>query len=113
MWLVCQQGRKVIVKSFKKFVEKIATDEYGYRVLIKAFQCVDDTDLIKKVILAELIEALPKLILDKNGHFVVLHVLQPSLAYLAPIIRQQLETITCTEEGNPCVSYVVVVLVGG
>lgn len=54
LWNSNAKDRKIIVKSFKRFVTKIATEENGYLVLLAAFDVVDDTKLIEKVILSEL-----------------------------------------------------------
>jgi len=45
------QDRKVIVKSMKSFVVKIANEEFGHLVLLAAFDVVDDTKFVQKVIL--------------------------------------------------------------
>ena len=44
-----------IIKSFKTFVPKICGEEYGHMVLLAAFDCVDDTKLIAKAIISEII----------------------------------------------------------
>jgi len=45
------QDRKVILKSMKSLVVKIATEEFGHLVLLAAFDVVDDTKFVQKVIL--------------------------------------------------------------
>ncbi|KAI8824031.1 armadillo-type protein [Fimicolochytrium jonesii] len=49
------KDRKLIVKSFKTFVTKIAREQYGHAVLLSVFECVDDTVLVEKAIIGELI----------------------------------------------------------
>ena len=44
-----------IIKSFKTFVPKICGEEHGHMVLLAAFDCVDDTKLIAKAIISEII----------------------------------------------------------
>ncbi|KAJ3179868.1 hypothetical protein HDU87_002436 [Geranomyces variabilis] len=48
------KDRKLIIKSLKSFVVKIAKEQYGHAVLITIFECVDDTVLVDKAILSEL-----------------------------------------------------------
>ena len=42
----------MIVKSFKSFVKKICTEENGHVVMMGVFDAVDDTVLVKKVLLS-------------------------------------------------------------
>ena len=44
-----------IIKSFKTFVPKICGEQYGHMVLLAAFDCVDDTKLLSKAIVGEII----------------------------------------------------------
>lgn len=64
-----------MVKSFKPFVAKIAKEEYGHVVLLQLFDVVDDTTLVDKNILCELIKNLGELLVDKFGRRVVAYVL--------------------------------------
>ena len=45
------QDRKLLIKSFKSFVVKIAKEEQGYPILWTAFDVIDDTKLVSKIIL--------------------------------------------------------------
>ena len=45
------QDRKVIIKTMKTFVVKIAKEEFGHMVLLAAFDVIDDTKFVQKVIL--------------------------------------------------------------
>ncbi|KAI9096220.1 armadillo-type protein [Phlyctochytrium arcticum] len=49
------KDRKLIVKSLKSFVGKIAREQYGHSVLLALFDCVDDTVLLDKAIISELV----------------------------------------------------------
>ena len=49
---VCEQNRKVIVKSFKPYVKKICLEENGHVVMMGVFDTVDDTVLVRKAILS-------------------------------------------------------------
>ncbi|RWS23834.1 pumilio domain-containing protein KIAA0020-like isoform X2 [Leptotrombidium deliense] len=79
LWNGTAKDRKVIVKSFKKFVAKIAQEEHGYLVLLAAFDCVDDTKLLEKVIVAELVsnENVLDLVKDKHASKVFEYILSP------------------------------------
>ncbi|KAI8921330.1 armadillo-type protein [Powellomyces hirtus] len=48
------KDRKLIIKTLKGFVTKIAKEQYGHAVLISIFECVDDTVLVEKAIIGEL-----------------------------------------------------------
>lgn len=41
----------MVIKSMKSFVVKIAREEFGHMVLLAAFDVVDDTKFVQKVIL--------------------------------------------------------------
>lgn len=45
--------RKVVVKAFRPFVERIAGDEFGYLVLLTLFSVVDDTVLLEKYLIRD------------------------------------------------------------
>ncbi|KAG9486739.1 hypothetical protein GDO78_006885, partial [Eleutherodactylus coqui] len=67
--------RKVFAKTMKSFVEKIATGEFSHLVLLAMFDCVDDTKLVKQIIISEIISVLPNLMQDKYGRKVLLYLL--------------------------------------
>ena len=51
LWYGTNKDRKLLIKSFKSFVVKIAKEEQGYPVLWTIFDVVDDTKLVSKAIL--------------------------------------------------------------
>ncbi|OZJ05223.1 hypothetical protein BZG36_02452 [Bifiguratus adelaidae] len=77
------KDRKEMVRALKPFLEKVATDEFGHMVLLRVFDVVDDTVLVSKTILAELLktnadpdnDTLGKMIHDKYGRRVILYLL--------------------------------------
>ncbi|XP_048451244.1 pumilio homolog 3 [Rhincodon typus] len=77
LWHGTSKDRKIIVKTMKTYIEKIATGEFSHLVLMAAFDCIDDTKLVKQIILSEIIEALPNLIDNKYGKKVLVHLLSP------------------------------------
>ncbi|XP_075453256.1 pumilio homolog 3 isoform X2 [Ascaphus truei] len=75
VWHGTPKDRKVIVKTLKTFVEKMATGEFSHLVLLAMFDCIDDTKLVKQLIISELISSLPNLMDDKYGRKVLLYLL--------------------------------------
>ena len=54
----------------------------------------------------ELVEAFDSLVNDHYGHAVLLHLLAPGSKFLFhPDTLKMLDSIVCTEEGNPCTRY--------
>ncbi|KAM3937679.1 pumilio homolog 3 [Leptodactylus fuscus] len=89
LWHGTPKDRKVFAKTMKSFVEKIATGEYSHLVLLAMFDCVDDTKLVKQIIISEIITALPNLMQDKYGRKVLLYLLsgRNSAHFLPEIIE--------------------------
>ncbi|XP_078425454.1 pumilio homolog 3 [Cetorhinus maximus] len=77
LWHGTPKDRKVIVKTMKTYIEKIASGEFSHLVLMAAFDCIDDTKLVKQIILSEIIGALPNLINNKYGKKVLVYLLSP------------------------------------
>nr|XP_020724435.1 pumilio homolog 3 isoform X3 [Odocoileus virginianus texanus] len=72
-----RSDRKVIVKTMKTYVEKVANGQYSHLVLLAAFDCIDDTKLVKQIIISEIINSLPNIVNDKYGRKVLLYLLSP------------------------------------
>ncbi|KAF3815983.1 hypothetical protein GH733_016088 [Mirounga leonina] len=51
--------------------------QYSHLVLLAAFDCIDDTKLVKQIIISEIISSLPNIINDKYGRKVLLYLLSP------------------------------------
>ena len=71
IWHGTTKDRKSIVKSLKTFVMKTACEEYGHLVLLGIFEAVDDTKLVGKAIVGELMELVDTVITNKFGLRVV------------------------------------------
>ena len=67
IWHGTTKDRKSIVKSLKTFVVKTACEQYGHMVLLAIFDAVDDTKLVGKAIIGELLELPDTVITDKYG----------------------------------------------
>ncbi|NXS59013.1 PUM3 protein, partial [Brachypteracias leptosomus] len=77
LWHGTPKDRKVIVKTMKTYIEKIATGEFSHLVLLAAFDCIDDTKLVKQLIISEINASLPSIINNKYGKKVLLYLLSP------------------------------------
>ncbi|KAI4588936.1 hypothetical protein MJG53_003344, partial [Ovis ammon polii x Ovis aries] len=77
LWHGTPKDRKVIVKTMKTYVEKVANGQYSHLVLLAAFDCIDDTKLVKQIIISEIINSLPNIVNDKYGRKVLLYLLSP------------------------------------
>lgn len=67
--------RKLLIRSLKDFVEKLAEDEFGNFVLITLFNTIDDTVLVHKAFTAKLQEHMPELLAGKYGRRPFLYLL--------------------------------------
>ncbi|KAL1771229.1 pumilio domain-containing protein KIAA0020-like [Sigmodon hispidus] len=77
LWHGTPKDRRVIVKRMKTYVEKVANGQYSHLVLLAAFDCIDDTKLVKQIIISEIISSLPSIVNDKYGKKVLLYLLSP------------------------------------
>ncbi|XP_036289821.1 pumilio homolog 3 isoform X4 [Pipistrellus kuhlii] len=77
LWHGTPKDRKVIVKTMKTYVEKVANGQYSHLVLLAAFDCIDDTKLVKQIIISEIISSLSNILNDKYGRKVLLYLLSP------------------------------------
>ncbi|XP_062455616.1 pumilio homolog 3 [Rhea pennata] len=95
LWHGTPKDRKVIVKTMKTYIEKIATGEFSHLVLLAAFDCIDDTKLVKQLIISEINASLPSIIKNKHGKKVLLYLLSPrDPAHFVP------EIITLLQQGD-------------
>ncbi|PRD32724.1 UNVERIFIED_CONTAM: pum3, partial [Trichonephila clavipes] len=69
--------RKVIVRSMKTFVAKIAMEEHGHMVLLALFDCLDDTAIMEKIVIKELVSQLFELSQNIHGKKVLIYLLNP------------------------------------
>lgn len=79
------KDRKKALKCMKGHVGAMARDEWGHLVLITALSVVDDTTLLRKVVVSELQKDLGELAEHKYGYRVLVQLLHPcSGRYLPP-----------------------------
>lgn len=92
LWHGTPKDRKVIVKTMKSYIAKFAMGEYAHLVLLAAFDCIDDTKLVKQIIISEMLSSLSDIISNKHGKKVLLYLLSPrDPAHLLPEIIHVLE----------------------
>ncbi|KAI9249049.1 armadillo-type protein [Sporodiniella umbellata] len=89
------KDRKVIIRSFKPFLQKMACDEHGYLVLLRLLDVTDDTVLVSKAVVGELYKHAKELFADKFGRRFFLYILAGrNTRYLSP------ETVQLLKEGD-------------
>ncbi|XP_031245878.1 pumilio homolog 3 isoform X3 [Mastomys coucha] len=92
LWHGTPKDRKVIVKTMKTYVEKVANGQYSHLVLLAAFDCIDDTKLVKQIVISEIISSLPSIVNDKYGRKVLLYLMSPrDPAHTVPEIIELLQ----------------------
>ncbi|GAB6019665.1 hypothetical protein CHUAL_001220 [Chamberlinius hualienensis] len=77
VWHGTAKDRKALIKSLKGHVNKVCMEESGYLVLLSIFDCVDDTKLVQKVIIEEILENAADLALHGTGIKVLLYLIAP------------------------------------
>ncbi|KAF9430287.1 hypothetical protein BGZ94_007556 [Podila epigama] len=79
------KDRKAILRTMKPFVVKICKEEYGHMVMLRMFDVVDDTVLMSKAILSEIVKEMEDIAKDKFGRRVILYLLAGrSPKYISP-----------------------------
>ena len=86
-----------MLKSFKTYVTKICKEENGHLVMMALFDSVDDTVMVKKVILSEIMANLEDLCDDPFGRRVLIYLLAPRCpAHFSP----QFTAVLSAGDGN-------------
>ncbi|XP_033095268.1 pumilio homolog 3-like [Anneissia japonica] len=75
VWHGTAKDRKVIMKSFKTYVSKICREEYGHWVMLALLDSVDDTKLLSKIVLNEMMKCVGELCDNQYGRKVLLYLL--------------------------------------
>ncbi|EFN79580.1 protein penguin [Harpegnathos saltator] len=73
IWHGNNKDRKIILKAFKENVKSVSTSEHGYMTFLALFDSMDDTVMIKKIILTELQKDLTDIALNEYGRRVILY----------------------------------------
>ncbi|XP_013078823.2 pumilio homolog 3-like isoform X2 [Biomphalaria glabrata] len=77
IWHGSAKDRKIIIKSLKSHVVKICKEEHGHLLLMAIFDSVDDTVLVQKAIIDEMVKSLDQVVHDQHGRKVLLYLLFP------------------------------------
>jgi len=77
IWWGSVKDRKAIIKSLKGHVVKLCQEEHGHLLLLAIFDAVDDTVLVQKVILDEIIKSLATILDNPHGRKVAVYLLSP------------------------------------
>ncbi|WWD15825.1 hypothetical protein CI109_100249 [Kwoniella shandongensis] len=72
------KDRKQILQPLRKHIEALCKDGDAQMVLFTAFDCVDDTKLMGKAFVSDIVGLAPDLAFDKHGRRVILYLLTPS-----------------------------------
>lgn len=92
IWSGSAKDRKASIKSLKTHIVKVCMEEQGHLLLLAIFDTVDDTVLVQKVILDELLKSLDTLIVHATGKKVLLYLLNPrDPVHFNPCIQQLLQ----------------------
>ncbi|RZF46721.1 hypothetical protein LSTR_LSTR002584 [Laodelphax striatellus] len=73
VWLGTNKIKKTVVKTLKGHVKEVSELEHGHLLLLAVFDAVDDTVLIKKALIPELIGNTHVIYADEIGRRVLLH----------------------------------------
>ena len=74
IWWGTAKDRKLIIKTIKEFLEKVATAEFGHILLFGTIDAVDDTVAVKKSLISGLLKQVDTLMDDKFAKKVLLSV---------------------------------------
>ncbi|KZC10744.1 PREDICTED: protein penguin [Dufourea novaeangliae] len=95
IWHSTNKDRKTIMKGLKENVKTVSMSEHGHLILLALFDSVDDTVLVKKIILSEIQKDLTEIALNEHGKNVILYlVARRSPRYFHP------STITYLQQGD-------------
>ncbi|XP_015601354.1 protein penguin [Cephus cinctus] len=73
IWHSSNKDRKIVMKSLKEHIKDVANSEHGHLILLAFFDCVDDTVLMKKMLLTEIQSNLTEIALNEYGKRVILY----------------------------------------
>ncbi|XP_043281612.1 pumilio homolog 3 [Venturia canescens] len=92
IWYGTNKDRKILLKGLKQHVKDICISEHGHMVVMAIFDSVDDTVLVKKLILAEILVDLVDIASNEYGRKVILHlVARHDTAYFHPTLVHYLK----------------------
>lgn len=92
IWHGTNKDRKLSLKAVKQEVKNLCVSEHGHVVIMAIFDSVDDTVLVKKLILAEILVDLLEIASNEYGRRVILYlVARRDTAFFHPELVQNLK----------------------
>ncbi|KAF7639479.1 PUM-HD domain-containing protein [Meloidogyne graminicola] len=98
LWNSNVNQRESIVKSFTGLAISASKDNFVQRVLFGIFDCVDDTNLVNKIIIKPIADNIADLIYDKHGVVVLHYLVHPRDPH---VIAKSLKNILQQGDSNP------------
>uniref|UniRef100_A0A915LF70 CPL domain-containing protein n=1 Tax=Meloidogyne javanica TaxID=6303 RepID=A0A915LF70_MELJA len=98
VWNSTPEQRTSIVKSFTGLAISACKDNFVQRVLFGIFDCVDDTNLVNKIIIKQIANNIADLIYDKHGVIVLHYLVHPRDPH---VIAKSLQNILQQGDLNP------------
>ncbi|VDM33121.1 unnamed protein product [Hydatigera taeniaeformis] len=77
LWICPPKERKTLIKSLRTFVVSTAENEHGHIFLMGLLDAVDDTKLLAKTVIKELLEDLEDVVCHPHARKVLLYALAP------------------------------------
>ncbi|XP_033222257.1 pumilio homolog 3 [Belonocnema kinseyi] len=73
IWHGSNKDRKIIMKTLKEHTKEICISEHGHLLFFALIDCVDDTVVLKKIILSEILSNLAEIVHNEYGRRVILY----------------------------------------
>lgn len=73
IWHGSNKDRKIIMKTLKEHTKEICISEHGHLLFFALIDCVDDTVVLKKIILSEVLSNLSEIVHNEYGRKVILY----------------------------------------
>jgi len=77
IWYGSTKDRRVIIKSLKGHIVKLCQEEHGHMLLMAVMDAVDDTVLVHKAVLNEMMRSLDTVLESQHGRKVIVYLLNP------------------------------------
>ena len=100
VWFGSAKDRKLILKTMKEFLVKVVTADSGYLLALGAIDSVDDTVLVRKMLISPILKELDVLMEQKPARKVIWYVLngRDPKTFLPDVVRLLEvgdESVTC------------------
>ncbi|XP_058794078.1 protein penguin [Phymastichus coffea] len=93
IWHGTNKDRKFIMKALKDHVKSIVMSEHGHLMIMALLDSVDDTVLLKKILLQEMLNNLDEIVVNEYGKRVILYIVaRRDTHYFHPALVEYLKT---------------------